>query len=183
MKATVGSKEFKRILKALKPFTSQDHMNDKMQYIYLEINNGEIRLEALDGHRIAIEYIECVNDENFTAYIKPVTLFKTSSEEIIIEVIGDKAYVTDNEFSFGFKQPDGEWYDTKTMISDYTSKTPQVAIGVNPKLLIDALKDIKKSGSREIVEIEIYDKASPVIIRNVKDKRDIRLVLPIKINV
>ncbi|MDF2524768.1 MAG: hypothetical protein K0R31_2409, partial [Clostridiales bacterium] len=37
MKAIVDMKEFKRVIKALKPFTRIDQ--EKMQFIYLEVNS------------------------------------------------------------------------------------------------------------------------------------------------
>ncbi|MDF2543457.1 MAG: hypothetical protein K0S47_3175 [Herbinix sp.] len=149
MKAVVDMKEFKRVIKALKPFTRIDQ--EKMQFIYLEVNSEtqEIRVEALDGHRIAVEYIRCQADENFIAYIKPFTFMKTDCNKV--EIIKDSNIVMIDMLNYCIrvKQPEGEWYQTKKMIANYESKEVTSRVGINTDLLIDALKEIKKMQAEE----------------------------------
>ena len=143
-KAIVDTKEFKRIIKALKPFTRLDVI--RMQYIRVNINNKtqEIKFEALDGHRIAVEYLKCETDTSFTAYIKPFNLMATREKFTEIELINEKVYITMDEYSFGFKQPSQEWYETENLIKKCEKEEPVLKVGVNAKLLMDALKNVKQ---------------------------------------
>jgi DNA polymerase III sliding clamp (beta) subunit (PCNA family) len=179
MKATVDFKEFKRVVKALKPFTKENE--EKMQYIYLEINSEaqEIRMEALDGHRIAVEYIKCQADESFTAYIKPLTFIKSAWDKV--EISKDKNYVVIDmlDYYIRVKQPEGEWYQTKRIVSEAEKETAVLKVGVNADFLIDALKDIQRSKSgKNMALIECRNKKSPIFIRDENDRRNLRMVLP-----
>lgn len=180
MKATVDTKEFKRIIKALKPFTRPD--GTKMEYIFLEVNNEtqEVKFEALDGHRIAVEYLKCTADTSFTTYIKPFTLMKTKEKFTDIEIINNKAYITMGDYSVGFKQPEGIWYETKQMLEKYEKEEPVLKVGINAKLLIDALKNISQKYGNDWAIIECRTKEDPIIIKSINDERNIRLVLPMK---
>ena len=179
MKAVVDQKEFKRVVKALKPFTRVDQ--EKMQYIYMEVDSEtqEIRAEALDGHRIAVEYIKCQADESFTAYIKPITFMKSGWDKVEISKYGNIVVIDMTDYFIRVKQPEGEWYQTKKMISDSEEETAVLKVGVNADFLIDALKDIKRNnGSRSMTIIECRSRKSPIFIRDEKDRRNLRLVLP-----
>lgn len=180
MKAIVDIKEFKRVISALKPFTSS--CSDKMQYIKMDIDkdNQEVRFEALDGHRLAVEYLKCNADGNFTAYINPFNILKTRDNVIEIELIDKKLHASVNEWSFKFEQPEGEWFDT-SKVANRSEVDKVVKIGVDAKLLKEALSNICKKNAREIIEIEIGHVIEPVIVRSANDKRNIRLVLPIKL--
>jgi DNA polymerase III sliding clamp (beta) subunit (PCNA family) len=181
MKAIVDSKEFKRIMQALKPFTCI--YNDKMKFIRMMVNseNQEILFEALDGHRIAMEYLKCTTDESFTAYIKPFVFGRTKDEKISIELLGNKVLVTKGEYIIGFKQPEGEWYDTSKILDDTYSKEITSVIGVNPKLLQDALKYMK-ADYKDLAQIEIRGIKDPIIVKDPKDKRNVRIVLPVTLS-
>lgn len=92
MKAIMDCNEFKRIIKALKPFTNA--LQEKMKYIKIDVDskNQEIKFEALDGHRIGIEYLKCEADENFTAYITPFVVWKSMDKIAEIELKDEKVY-------------------------------------------------------------------------------------------
>lgn len=179
MKAIVDAKEFKRVIKALKPFTRIDQ--EKMQFIYIEVNGEtqEIRVEALDGHRIAVEYIKCQADESFTAYIKPFTFMKTDWDKVEIIKDGNTVTIDMLDYCMRVKQPEGEWYQSKKILADTEAEQTTSRIGINADLLMDALKEVKKNMSgRSLVILECRGKKDPVIIREEKDRRNIRLVLP-----
>lgn len=186
MRAKIDTSELIRIIKALKPFTRKPDKYQVaiMQYIYVEFNHDtqEARFEALDGHRIAIEYLKCEVDESFKAYIEPLTPWKTDLIRSEIELLNGVLTIDMGYYGFKFKQPSGEWYDTKKMISATEEINPISKIGINPDYLIEALKGINLYGQRMAVIIETRNKKEPVVIRESKDKRNIRYILPININ-
>ncbi len=184
MKATIDIKEFKRVMVALKPFTSTSIYNDKMQYIKADVDkdNQEIRFEALDGHRLAVEYLKCSADSSFTVYIKPFNILKSQDSEIELEIIDNKLHISTNEWSFKFIQPEGMWFDT-SKVANRDNQDKAVRIGVNAKLLREALGNINMKHDKELVEIEIgSNPIEPIIIRSAKDRRNFRLVLPVRLS-
>jgi DNA polymerase III sliding clamp (beta) subunit (PCNA family) len=185
MKAKIDTSELIRIIKALKPFTRKPDKYQAiiMEYIYVEFNHEtqEARFEALDGHRIAVEYVKCNTDESFSAFIKPFTPWKTDTMLAEIELINGIATVDMGYYSLKFIQPEGEWYETKKMISDTEAIKPSSKIGINPDYMIEALKNINSYGCKSTVIIETRDKKVPVIVREIKDKRNIRYILPVNI--
>lgn len=186
MKAKIDTSELIRIIKALKPFTRKldKYQAAIMQYIYVEFNHDtqEARFEALDGHRIAVEYLKCEVDESFKAYIEPLTPWKTDLTKSEIELSNGILTIDMGYYSLKFMQPSGEWYDTKKMIEATEEIKPTSKIGINPEYLIEALKGINSYGSKPVVIIETRDKKEPIIVRGRKDRRNIRYILPININ-
>jgi DNA polymerase III sliding clamp (beta) subunit (PCNA family) len=183
MKAIFDLKEFKRVVTALKPFTQIDQQ--LMQYIMIRVNatECEAKCEALDGHRIAVEFIKCEADVNFVLYIKPFNFIKTDAERIEINLHSGTAYIDMGSYIFKIPQPEGIWYPTEKLISDVESEETVLKVGVNADLLTDALKNVKTdSTGRKSVIIECRNKKTPIIIRETKDRRNIRLVLPMNIS-
>jgi DNA polymerase III sliding clamp (beta) subunit (PCNA family) len=185
MKALIKTEELIRVIKALKPFTRKDsqYTDKKMEHIYIEFNQEtkEARFEALDGYRVAVEYVKCQTDESFIAYIKPFTPWKTDTVYAEIELDNQVAIVDMGFYSLKFVQPEGEWFATKKMIEETEAMEPSVKIGINPDYLIEALKGINSYGCRKLVVIETRGKKDPVIIREEKDRRNMRYVLPVSL--
>jgi DNA polymerase III sliding clamp (beta) subunit (PCNA family) len=188
MKASINTIELIRIIKALKPFTRKMdayYKAEKMEYIYVEFNyeTQEARFEALDGHRIAIEYTKCITEESFSAYIKPFNPWKTEALQAELEVIGSAATLDMGHYILRFTQPEGEWYDTKKMIDELEKKEIASKFGINPEYLIEALKNMNSYGCKKSVVIETRsDKREPVIVRELEDRRNIRYILPVNIS-
>jgi hypothetical protein len=186
MRALIKTDEFKRVVKALKLFTRKviDHYtgNEKMQYIMAEFNydTQEVKFEALDGHRIAVEYVKCETDENFIAYIKPISFWKTDAEYTEIERVNELVTVDLGDYILRFKQPSGEWYQTEKMFTELEAAKLLSKICVNPDFVVDAVKSINKPiyGKGKVL-IETRGVKDPIIIRNCKDKRNVRYILPI----
>jgi DNA polymerase III sliding clamp (beta) subunit (PCNA family) len=186
MKASIKTDELIRVIKALKPFVMKynQYTDKKMEHIFIEFNKvtQEARCEALDGHRIAIEYVKCKTERSFSVYIKPFNPWKTDSTETEIELYNGYAKIDLGFYSLKFKQPEGEWYDTKKMLADTELIKPLSKIGIDPLFLTEALKGINYHGEKKRTMIETRGEKDPVIIRDLKDKRCLRLVLPISIN-
>lgn len=181
MVASIHTKELKRVMQALKPFTNSREYNKLMQYIHFEVNwkEKEVKFEALDGHRVAVEYLYCEADEDFKGYIKPVSIGKTRDDYCELELESDKAFLTVDDIRYRFSQPEGSWYDTTKFFNDFQQKEPQI-VGINTELLISALsyQGLNNSG-RTCAQLELRGEKEAVIVRNVTDKRNIRAVLPV----
>lgn len=178
----MDSDEFKRIIKALKPFTRID--SEKMKYIKIDIDskNQEIRFEALDGHRIGIEYLKCEADENFTVYITPFTPWKSMDRFAEIELKDQKVYITMGNQIIGFKQPDIEWFDTASMLKELQEQEIKSKIGVDPSLLAESIKYFSVISRSPVVKMEIREPNQAIIIKNAMEPRNMRLVLPTRIS-
>lgn len=187
MLAVVNTKQFIRIMKALKPFTGEPSPFDKtrkMQYIHFKTDQlkQEIKFEALDGHRFAIEYLECCVDESFEGYIKPQTLWKTDRTEVNITVDGKYTRIDFGWYELKYELPEGEYYKLNDLIDSLETQEPIKRFGVNPTFLIDALKNLDDKGSRAIAIIEVRsDRKDAILIRDRYNERNIRGVLPVSI--
>jgi DNA polymerase III sliding clamp (beta) subunit (PCNA family) len=181
MVARIYAKELKRVIQALKPFTREGEYNKLMQYIHFEVVGNEIKFEALDGHRIAIEYLPCETDEDFKGYIKPMAIGKIRNDYCELELSEENVYLTVGDIRYRFAQPEGIYYDTSKLLNDMEIEKPQI-VGVNAELLLSGLvyQNLETNG-RPLVQLEIRGGKMPVIIRNCKDKRNIRAVLPINL--
>jgi DNA polymerase III sliding clamp (beta) subunit (PCNA family) len=188
MKATVNIKQFIRIMKALKPFTTEPSPYDKtgkMQYIHFKVDheNGEVKFEALDGHRFAIEYLECEADASFEGYIKPQTLWKTERPEVTITVDEKYTRIDLGWYELKYELPEGEYYSLDTLVNNLEVEKPIKRLGVNPKLLIDALKNLDDKGCRVTAIVEVRsDRKDAILIRDKYNERNIRGVLPVNLS-
>lgn len=184
MKATIDIREFKRIIKALKPFTRTKSDNFKMQFIQMKFDylTQEVRCEAIDGHKIAVEYLKCTTDVSFTAYIKPITLMKTASKVAIIEQVGDVTTVDFMDYILKFRNDSGDWYDTRSTL-DQSNLGKCTKVGVNPKYIKQAVEGLIKNDFERIpVIIEIFHTKSCIFIRDEKDRRNVRVIMPVNVS-
>lgn len=178
MKATIDGIEFKRLIDGTKKFTSLYGAN-KMQYIHLCFENGEVRAAALDGQRASVEYAKYKGD-NFTCYVKTTMPKLKGINEVAVELVGDRALVIAGEDIIGCKQPEGEFYPVDKIIADELEKENLGVVGVNPTFLIDALKSISGITTKDkIAKIEIRSKTEPIIIRS--GEKNVKLILPMRI--
>jgi len=92
----------------------------------------------------------------------------------------NKVYLDVDDIIYRFAQPEGKWYKTDSLINP-ESKTEKRVIGLNAKLLEDALKHNYSNGNRDIIQFEITGPKEPVIIRNCRNPKNVRLVLPVNL--
>lgn len=153
-----------------------------MEYIRLTIDKekGEITATSVDGYKVAKEYADAIQtDESFVCYIKPNIPKLTGIEYVEIELDGNRAYVVAGDNITGYRQPEGVFPDVDGVIKDAASKEPRAHIWINAQYLLDALQQIppdRKSG-RPLIQMDIIDPKSPVLIRH--GKSNIKLVLPV----
>lgn len=186
MVVTINKKDFIRVMKAIKPFTREaDYFNksEKMQYIHIVVDseNQEVKFEALDGHRFAIEYLDCNADQSFEAYVKPSSLWRTDVERVTISIQNNFTIVDFGWYSLKYELPVGEYYNLSTMV-ERANSNPVRRIGVNPQFMIDAMKNLDDSKGKAIAIMEVFEPSEPIIIRDKVDERNIRGILPIRID-
>ncbi len=185
MKAIINAGEFKRIIDNTKKFTNQCAESVMMKYIHLVLDaeNKEIKAEATDGWRFSIEYAELFEiDESFECFIRPNIPSLKKIEYVELELKENTLYVTAGDNIQGYKQPKGIFYDLRKCLSESVKTEPIQTIGVNPKLLIDALNagcDTSKY-SRGVAKIEIRTPKDMILIRS--GEKNIKVVLPINIH-
>ena len=185
MKAIIDANEFKRLVDNTKKFVRDYGL---MAWIYLEIEENTIKATALDGHRVSIEYAIVKDlDEPFKCFIKP-EIPKITKRDIDVELtLSDKkAYITVGENIRGYKQPEGEFFNVKSLVDDLKAKEPLITIGADAKLLKDAFDSVKVNGAaKPYVRIDIHGKKEPIVIRRENigmegvAKENIKLVLPV----
>lgn len=187
MKAKICAGEFKRIIDNTKRFVGDGTLSELMRWTYLEIDAKEkvIRATALEGHRISIEYAELVEaDESFTCYIRPTIPKITKRDNYAeLEVSNNRLYVEVGESIMGYVQPEGQYYHIDKMLKEYQEKEKMITVGINAKYLKDALDSISSyDADQKIAKIDIYDPASPVIIRSGRkgERENLKIVLPVR---
>ena len=185
MKAVIAADSFKRLINNSKKFT-RVCSNRLMSYIYLDVDAEKniIRAEAVDGHRLSVEYSPVIEaDSSFKCYVKAnIPKITARDRAVELELIGNKCYVTVGENITGYVQPEGKWFDLDKVINDAEEKPVTASIYVDPKLLKEALDSIGEGAYRKGVKLEIRGKRDPIMIRpeafHLKD--NIKIVLPIR---
>ena len=111
---------------------------------------------SLDGYRAARVEIKntCPIDEEFTCYIKPITVkvSKSGINSVVIEQTGEKTFVeVATEYGvlrYGFDIPRGDFVDIEKIYIE--ARQHDRNVGIQPRYVIDALKalnGIERSGA------------------------------------
>lgn len=183
-KVIIRAEDFKRLINSTKKFIRKDATNKLMGYIHLEFNSetNEVKAEALDGHRVAVEYAHCYElKESFSCLIKPdIPKIKTKYDFVEVELVNGKCFVTVGEDIRGYVQPEGEWFKTAKLFSDTEKEEILAKVCINSQLLIDALASTEKGYSKNVY-IELRKTGQPVVVRSGnKHNKGIKLVLPMR---
>lgn len=154
-------------------FSISDNDNNKLMTGELfEINENQLRVVSLDGHRISIRYIELKNNYPYKKVIVPGKTLQEINKIIPGNADEDVTiYFTNNHIVFNFESTtvvsrmiEGEYFKIDQMLSsDYETK-----VVINKKELLDCI-------DRATLLIKESDKKP--IIMNITDK-----VMELKIN-
>lgn len=186
MKATLDSKELKRLIDGTKQFldNKRNLICNSMSYIRLRINLDIMSIEAtaVDGKRISVERAKLMDcDESFECFIKPALLpsinkLKQIQEVAEIKLEDNIAYITIQDHITGCRQPDTKYVNVDPLRKQFDNETIVKSITVNAKLLKDALANVKDECGKSLVIIDILeDEKMPIIIRH---KQGERYILP-----
>jgi len=193
LKAIIDATVFKNLVNNAKAFVRKDsiYINKMLTYILVEVDssNKEIKVIALDGHRVSMETAQIIEaDESFKCFIRPNIPKITKNDsfvELELNMKDERCFVTVSESIVGYKQPQGEYFDYKKIISDVENQEAKASILVDASLLKEALNSVKTEGNiRDYVKIEIREKHLPIVIRYGKkrDRNNLKLVLPVSGN-
>ena len=146
-------------------FSISDNDNNKLMTGELfEINENQLKVVSLDGHRISIRYIELKNNYNHKKVVVPGKTLQEISKIIPGSVDEDVIiYISNNHIVFDFENTtvvsrliEGEYFKIDQMLSsDYETK-----VKINKKELLDSI-------DRSTLLVKEGDKKP--IIMNVKD--------------
>lgn len=177
MVARIKYKDLKRIINATKKAVKNSALSNlMMEYVELRIEEGKLTATALDGHVIVKERADVDSDCSFKCYIKPnlpkVPRFDGMCQ---IELLDEYAYVTIDDITKRFKQPEGMFYKISEVMD--IKKQDGFRIAFNPKLLKEALETMN---TNVVVLAFQKDPKAPAFIFDKENNQ--RLVLPVNIN-
>lgn len=184
--------QFKRLIDGVKHCVEKSDYRPILQYIQIKVKSDSITAYALDGYRAARVEIKntCPIDEEFTCYIKPITVkvSKSGINSVVIEQTGEKTFVeVATEYGvlrYGFTMPQGDFVDVEKVFAGARPHDRELAI--QPRYVIDALKALNGiegcGGSyRAILESKENSK-TPFIIRAKSDGIiNEQLILPVRL--
>ncbi len=160
----------KAIFKACKKFVSKDSYSPIFQAVQLNCTNGICKATALDRHKVMTICVPYDGDEGtmYIPIIKPpkeeqVTISSLESE-IMFDFLTEKQVV---------KKIEGDFPTVKKL---FREDEPKFRIGVDPKLLKDALDGF--SGDA-FIEVNFFGETDGIIIRSSTDKQAV--VLPVRL--
>ena len=172
---------FNRLINATKAFCSKNNRNPVYNYIRLDFcsDTSEVIAVSLDGYRLSVEHAVAHIEEDFFVYIQGnIKLPKATTVEF--ELICNEVIIRCDGFIFGYKQPQGDFLDWEKVIP---TSDVQYKIAFNGDYLLSALQAAKASVGNTFklpVELEFRSPLDPIILRT--NKKDVKLVLPIKMN-
>ena len=166
-------------------FSISDNDNNKLMTGELfEINENQLRVVSLDGHRISIRYIELKNNYPYKKVVVPGKTLQEISKIIPGGVDEDVfIYITNNHIVFEFNNTivvsrliEGEYFKIDQMLSsDYETK-----VKINKKNLLDCINRstlLVKEGDKKPIIMNITDGNMEVkitsFVGNMKEDIDI----------
>lgn len=164
-----------------------------LQYIQIKVKSDSITAYALDGYRAARVEIKntCPIDEEFTCYIKPITVkvSKSGINPVFIEQTDEKTFVeVVTEYGvlrYGFNIPTDKFIDIEKV---YVNARPHDReLGIQPRYVIDALKALNGidycGGSYRAIWENKESSKIPFIIRAKGDGIiNEQLILPVRLS-
>ena len=184
--------QFKRLIDGVKHCVEKSDYRPMLKYIQINVKQDSITAYALDGYRAARVEIKntCPIDEEFTCYIKPLTVkvSKRGINPVVVEQSDEKTFVeVMTEYGmlrYDFNIPTDKFIDIEKV---YVNARPHDReLGIQLRYVIDALKalnGIERNGAGYQAVIESKeDNKSPFIIRAKCDGViNEQLILPIRL--
>lgn len=153
---------FKKLIDGVKHCVSKGDSRQILQYIQIKTKTDTITAYALDGYRAGRVEIKntCPIDEEFTCYIKPLTVkvSKRGINTVVVECIDEKTFVeviTEyGKLRYEFIAPQKEFIDLEKI---YESARPHDReLGLISRYVIEALRalnDIESIGGGRAVAV------------------------------
>lgn len=188
MKATLNASDLKRLIRSTAKFTeaaNSQSIPGVLGHIRLEFSKefSLVTAIAVEGTLMSVEHAACTTiDEDFTAYIKPISLKSVKDKQAIIEVKDDTCFIEINGCFAGYRQPTGDYFEWNHVLSKTINKPVSYRIGFNADKLLSALQSAKISAGnnfRTPVVLEFRGPNEPLLIKTNKD--DYKMVLPMRL--
>lgn len=184
--------QFKWLIDGVKHCVEKSDYRPIWQYIQIKVAADTITAYAFDSYRAARVEIKntCPIDEEFTCYIKPITVkvSKSRINSVVIKQTGEKTFVEIvtkyGVLRYDFTIPQGDFVDVEKVFA--SARLHDRELGIQPRYVIDALKALNGidgcCGSyRAILESKEKSKA-PFIIRAKSDGIiNEQLIMPVKL--
>ena len=184
--------QFKRLIYGVKHCVEKSDYRPILQYIQIKVAADKITAYALDGYRAARVEIKntCPIDEEFTCYIKPITVkvSKSGINSVVIEQTGEKTFVeVATEYGvlrYGFDIPTDKFFDVEKVFA--SARPHDRELGMQPRYVIDALKALNGidycGGSYRVILESKACRKTPFIIRAKCDGvTNEQLILPVRL--
>lgn len=185
---------FKRLIDGVKHCVLKDNSRPILQYIQIKVKPDTITAYALDGYRAGRVEIKntCPIDEEFTCYIKPLTIkvSKMGINPVVVECVDEKTFVeviTEyGKLRYEFIAPQKEFVDLEKI---YESARPHDReLGLTSRYVIEALRalnDIEPiGGGRNVAVLESKENNKAAFIISAKNDyiTNEQLILPVRIS-
>ena len=184
--------QFKRLIDGVKHCVEKSDYRPMLQYIQIKVKSDSITAYALDGYRAARVEIKntCPIDEEFTCYIKPITVkvSKSGINSVVIEQTDEKTFVeVVTEYGvlrYGFDIPQGDFVDIEKIYIG--ARQHDRNVGIQLRYVIDALKalnGIEQSGAgyQAVIESKDDNKSPFIICAKCDGVTNEQLILPIRL--
>lgn len=176
MKARVLSYDLNKLLSDSRGFISKRDDRPLLNKIALYFNKEKQNVTAVatDLYRMSIKSISCMEvDEDFYVIVPSKLPFDDDEGDIIISREAEKIKFESFSCNKIVYEEEGELVDYKKVMPNSDSK---FRVAFNPILLGDTLKKCKNNKSVVILEFDLNNNDSAVVIKVTEN--DIKLVLP-----
>lgn len=194
MKAEIEAIQLKKIITGTK-YAVGDESRPMLSYIKLDIKKDRVTGYACNGFCLAKVVVENTahienNEDEFTAYIKPFTVPKSTVDMIFpVEITNEDGVVTvamqtkDGKTELSFPQPSGDFIDAERLIADAEAHDRKLA--VNGVFVAGAMKAIagaiNDKNNLAIIETK-EDNNRAFLIKGKGECVDVtQLVLPVRL--
>lgn len=139
----VNHNKFKEMIDRASAFVSKTDSRKMLQYIKVDVSNGEFTVVALDGYKGIRSRAKINTSENISFFMLPIKLKndKQGNKEIEVQVIDKVAIITVitgyGAMEYKFQQIDGEYLDINKVIPTREEKQE---ISFDANLLSRAIK-------------------------------------------
>lgn len=190
-KVIINELQFKRLIDGVKHSVATDNIRPVLQYIQIKVTADKITAYSLDGYRASRVEIknDCPIDEEFTCYIKPLTVkvSKRGINPVVVEQSDEKTFVeVITEYGiarYGFTAPKDEFIDVEKIYENFRPHDRE--LGLNSRYIIDALKSlsgIQRIGSQSCAVFESKENNKTAFIIRAKNDDIVneQLILPVR---
>lgn len=168
-KVVIETWKLKEMLKNVKHAVSKECYRPVFTGILLESNKKELSMVTCDGYKLFKSVCEVIEGNKFRAIVPLFSIPKETNENTIIET--RKGFV---KFDFGsvkqiYKIIEGEFLNYNPLLE----RENKFSIRFNSKLLKEALIN-----SQGIVELYFCGDTDAMIIEDINNKKNVKLILP-----